>query len=102
MEELKITWYPSRPLLFSSGTSSVKRLFCGGLAGVTVGGAVLGGAAVDGGKGTGGRVCIDKKKLYCYFVQYVLQVISLVSKLVSCFRVCFPQENLFGNTVYYK
>lgn len=58
MEELFITWYPSRPLSLSSGTSSVKRLFCGGLAGAAVGGAALGGAAADGGKGIGGRVCI--------------------------------------------
>lgn len=56
LEELFITWYPSRPLFLSSGTSSVKRLFCGGLAWAAGGGA-LGSAAADGGKGTGGRVC---------------------------------------------
>lgn len=55
------TWYPSRPLFLSSGTSSVKRLFCGGLAGAAGGGA-LGGAAPDVGKGTGGRVCKKEKK----------------------------------------
>lgn len=61
LEKLLITWYPSRPLSLSSGTSSVKRLFCGGLAGAAGGGA-LGGAAADGGKDTGGRVCREKKK----------------------------------------
>lgn len=61
VEELLITWYPSRPLFLSSGTSSVKRLFCGGLAGLAEGGA-LGGAAADGGKGTGGRFCREEKK----------------------------------------
>lgn len=56
-----ITWYPSRPLSLSSGTSSVKRLFCGGLA-AAAGGGTLGGATTDGGKGTGGRVCRKKGK----------------------------------------
>lgn len=60
MEELFFTWYPSRPLFLSSGTSSVKRLFCGGFAGATGGGA-LGGDAAEGGKGTGGRVCREGK-----------------------------------------
>lgn len=57
MQKKCITWYPSRPLSVSSGTSSVKRLFCGGLAGAA-GGETLGGAAAEGGKRTGGaRVC---------------------------------------------
>lgn len=48
----QLTWYPRRPLSVSSGTSSVKRRFCGGL-----GGAVgLGGATAAGGNGAGGRV----------------------------------------------
>ena len=50
-----ITWYPSRPLSLSSGTSSVKRLLCGGLVRAADGGP-LGGAAADGGNGAGGRV----------------------------------------------
>lgn len=57
MQKKCITWYPSRPLSVSSGTSSVKRLFCGGLAGAA-GGETLGGAAAEGGKRIGGaRVC---------------------------------------------
>lgn len=67
MEEPFITWYPSRLLLISSGTSSVKRLFCGGKTGAAGVGA-FGGAAADEGKGTGGRVCRDGRiyrKCYC-------------------------------------
>lgn len=57
--ETLITWYPSRPLSASSGTSSVKRLFCGALAGAA-GGETLGGAAVEGGKRTGGGSACTK------------------------------------------
>lgn len=49
------TWYPSRLLFFSSGTSSVKRLFWGRFAGLAGGGA-LGGAVLDRGNDAGGRV----------------------------------------------
>lgn len=64
IKELLITWYPSRPLSLSSGTSSVNRLFIGGLAGVAVSGAALDGAAVDVGKGTAASVCIKMKEIY--------------------------------------
>lgn len=61
LKEPWVTWYPNRPLSLSSGTSSVKRLFCGGLVGAA-GGGTLGGAVADGGKGTGGSVCRDREE----------------------------------------
>lgn len=108
MEELVITWYPSRPLSLSSGTSSVKRLFCGGLAGAA-GGDTLGGTAAVGAKRTGGRVCTEernhmKRVLLCTsasphmeMVDYILNCIkalkatriTAVSKAASGFDLVF-------------